>query len=104
MSTGTELIEQLEQQAQQQNEEREDSDGIFSGQLSTSMLPSAVVLPLAKDSRESSQDVDRDIVNGADADDGEQEEQDEQEEEESDDVRRIAVIYVCFRFTKLRYG
>lgn len=93
-STGPGLIEQLEQQAQKQNE---DHDDIFSDRLpSTSMLTSTSIPPPTKDSRESSQGVDCDMVNGADAEDGEQEEQDEQEEEESDDVRRISVTCICF--------
>jgi len=96
-STGPGLIEQLEQQAQKQNE---DHDDIFDRLPSTSMLTSASIPPPTKDSRESSQDVDRDMVNGADAEDGEQDEQDEQEEEESDDVRRISVTRICFSIHK----
>jgi len=93
-STGPGLVEQLEQQAQKQNE---DHDNIFSDRLpSTSMLTSASIPSPTKDSRESSQDVDCDMINGTDAEDGEQEEQDEQEEEESDDVRRIFVTCNCF--------
>jgi len=92
-STGPGIVEQLEQQAQKQNE---DHDDIFDRLPSTSIFTSASIPPPFKDSRESSQDVDYDMANGADTEDGGQEEQDEQEEEESDDVRHISVTCICF--------
>ncbi|KAJ3552441.1 hypothetical protein NP233_g12884 [Leucocoprinus birnbaumii] len=88
-STGT-VVEALEQQAQQQTggQDDDDDDDIFSDQpRSASTIPStsAVAPPSAKASREPSQDVDREIANGLEAQDEEQEEQEEEDEEESDD-------------------
>jgi hypothetical protein len=94
-STGTGLVEQLEQQVQQQqqNGNQDDDDDIFADHPPSPApaVPAPGTSHSAKGSRESSQDEDRDMTNGVDAEGNEQEDE-EEEEEESDDVRRVLAI------------